>query len=74
MEHRFNIGDKVKVVDETTAEDIFLDEIFEIQNVIYTDVEPLYSIGLPYLFYEDQFELIESIPFTKSDLEDGMVI
>lgn len=77
MKHRFNVGDKIKVVDEIAVAGVRLDEVFEIQSVesvISNDNEPLYNIGLPYLFYGDQLELFESIPFTKSDLEDGMVI
>lgn len=77
MKHKFNIGDKVKIVQEITVAGVCLDEVFEIQsfeNAITLGNKPLYNIGLPYLFCEEQLESIESIPFTKSELKDGMVV
>lgn len=43
MKHRFNVGDKIKVVDEIAVAGVRLDEVFEIQSiesVISNDNEP----------------------------------
>lgn len=79
---KFNVGDRVKVitVKNFLEKEIFIGKTFTIKSVVPNVVVPNASLyGMiectnGFVFREDELQLVEAKPFTKSDLKDGMVV
>lgn len=76
---KFNIGNKVRVVkirpDSNQCREKYIGEVFTITKVnpnIQFENDKHYGVeGNSFIYFEDELEMYE---FTKSDLEDGMVV
>lgn len=82
---KFKVGDKVRVTNAVTDHNRARDvgRTLTVTQVNFCGLDCHYRKGVnyyafdhnetPYIFYEDELELVED-KFTKSDLKDGMVV
>ena len=80
---KFRIGDTVKVVGVCDHRSSYNGVVFVIRSInpngVYGATKEHYGVHsddvhCSYVFYVDELELIESAPFTKADLKNGMII